>query len=58
MEDNSQVYDTPSLQQEAEAIGNEIMESSTDQIQYDYNEGVPPVETEGEEPSTNTEENA
>lgn len=58
MEDNSQVYDTPSLQQEAEANGIEIMESSTDQIQYDDNEGVPPVETEGEEPSTNTEENA
>lgn len=58
MEDNSQVYDTPSLQQEAEANGIEIMESSTDQIQYDDNEGVPPVETEGEEPSTNTEGNA
>mgnify|MGYP001063952009 CR=1 FL=1 len=58
MEDNSQVYDTPSLQQEAEANGIEIMESSTDQIQYDDNEGVPPVETEGEEPSTNTEVNA
>ncbi len=58
MEDNSQVYDTPTLQQEAEANGIEIMESSTDQIQYDDNEGVPPVETEGEEPSTNTEENA
>lgn len=55
MEDNSQVYDAPSLQQEAEANGIEIMESSTDQIQYDDNEGVPPVETEGEEPSTNTE---
>lgn len=41
MEDNSQVYDTPSLQQEAEANGIEIMESSTDQIQYDDNEGVP-----------------
>lgn len=58
MEDNSQVYDAPSLQQEAEANGIEIMESSTDQIQYDDNEGVPPVETEGEEPSTNTEGNA
>lgn len=58
MEDNSQVYDTPSLQQEAEANGIEIMESSTDQIQYDDNEGVPPVETEGEDPSTNTEGNA
>lgn len=58
MEDNSQVYDTPSLQQEAEANGIEIMESSTDQIQYDDNEGVPPVETKGEEPSTNTEGNA
>lgn len=58
MEDNSQVYDTPSLQQEAEANGIEIMESSTDQIQYDDNEGVPPVETEGEESSTNTEGNA
>lgn len=58
MEDNSQVYDTPSLQQEAETNGIEIMESSTDQIQYDDNEGVPPVETEGEEPSTNTEGNA
>lgn len=58
MEDNSQVYDTPSLQQEAEANSIEIMESSTDQIQYDDNEGVPPVETEGEEPSTNTEGNA
>ena len=58
MEDNSQVYDAPSLQQEAEANGIEIMESSTDQIQYDDNEGVPPVETEGEESSTNTEGNA
>lgn len=56
MEDNSQVYDTPSLQQEAEANGIEIMESGTDQIQYDDNESVPPVETEGEEPSANAEE--
>lgn len=56
MEDNSQVYDAPTLQQEAEANGIEIMESSTDQIQYDDNfGGVPPVETEGEEPSNNTE---
>lgn len=56
MEDNSQVYDAPTLQQEAEANGIEIMESSTDQIQYDDNfGGVPPVETEGEEASNNTE---
>lgn len=56
MEDNSQVYDAPTLQQEAEANGIEIMESSTDQIQYDDNfGGVPPVETEGEEDSNNTE---
>lgn len=56
MEDNTQVYDAPTLQQEAEANGIEIMESSTDQIQYDDNfGGVPPVETEGEEPSNNTE---
>ena len=56
MEDNSQVYDTPSLQQEAEANHIEIMESGTDQIQYDDNfGGVPPVETEGEESSTNEE---
>ena len=48
MEDNSQVYDAPTLQQEAEANSIEIMESSTDQIQYDENFGVgPPVETEG-----------
>lgn len=59
MEDNSQVYDTPTLQQEAEANNIEIMESGTDQIQYDDNfGGVPPVKTEGEEPSTNTEGNA
>ena len=37
MEDNSQVYDTPTLQQEAEANNIEIMESGTDQIQYDDN---------------------
>lgn len=56
MEDNTQVYDAPTLQQEAEANGIEIMESSTDQIQYDDNfGGVPPVETEGEEASNNTE---
>lgn len=56
MEDNSQVYDAPTLQQEAEANGIEIMESGTDQIQYDDNfGGVPPVETEGEEASNNTE---
>lgn len=56
MEDNSQVYDAPTLQQEAEANHIEIMESGTDQIQYDDNfGGVPPVETEGEESSTNEE---
>ena len=56
MEDNSQVYDTPTLQQEAEANHIEIMESGTDQIQYDDNfGGVPSVKTEGEEPSNNTE---
>lgn len=54
MEDNSQVYDAPTLQQEAEANHIEIMESGTDQIQYDDNfGGVPPVETEGEEASNN-----
>ena len=54
MEDNSQVYDAPTLQQEAEANNIEIMESGTDQIQYDDNfGGVPPVETKGEEASTN-----
>ena len=59
MEQSTQVYDAPSLAEEAQTQGIEIMETGTDQIELSGNEGDPLLGTEGgEENAVTTEESA